>query len=35
MEKYGITSENEKFHLEAYKYDNLQDAVNYAKQNNK
>lgn len=31
MEQYGITFENEKFVFSGYRYENLIDAVNYAK----
>ena len=31
MDKYGITFENDKYHYGKYSYDQLKDALNYAK----
>ncbi len=33
MNKYGITFDNDKYHFQNYKYDRLEDAVNFAKHN--
>jgi hypothetical protein len=35
MKIYGITFKNDKYHFQSYKYDKLQDAINFVKHNNK